>query len=171
LIAAVLSGDQNLLRDYLDGDPYTNCAVRMGLAPKGSTKETIGPLRDVMKVWLLSTLYGASPKSLHDNLPDSTLQQAEEFVRQNRISYTRYWQWSTGASKFSCTRPVLRARCTAGCIIWIHRNERMIIFFPLRETGLETFRCRQRAPKFCAWLVCLGPTTELRSMRPSMMRF
>lgn len=94
LIAAVLSGDQNLMCDYLDGDPYTNCAARMGLAPKGSTKENIGPLREIMKVWLLSTLYGAAPKSLHDELPGSTLRQAEEFVRQNRVSCARYWQWS-----------------------------------------------------------------------------
>jgi hypothetical protein len=94
LIAAVLSGDRNLLGDYLGGDPYTNCAVRMGLAPADSTKETIGVLRDVMKTWLLSTLYGASAKSLHDKLPGSTLRQAEEFVRQNRVSYARYWQWS-----------------------------------------------------------------------------
>jgi DNA polymerase I len=94
LIAAVLSGDQNLLGDYLSGDPYTNCAVRMGLALAGSTKETIGRLRDVMKIWLLSTLYGASPKSLQDKLANSTLHQAEEFVRQNRASYAHYWQWS-----------------------------------------------------------------------------
>src|SRR5580692_303859 len=94
LIAAVLSGDSNLLADYFDGDPYTNCAVRMGLAPEGSTKATIGPLRDVMKVWLLSTLYGASPKSLHDALTSSTMRQAEDFVRQNHSSYARYWRWS-----------------------------------------------------------------------------
>ena len=94
LIAAVLSGDSNLLADYFDGDPYTNCAIRMGLAPEGSTKATIGPLRDVMKVWLLSTLYGASDKSLHGDLPGSTLRQAEEFVRQNHSSYARYWRWS-----------------------------------------------------------------------------
>ncbi len=94
LIAAVLSGDPNLLADYLNGDPYTNCAIRMGLAPEGSTKETIGPLRDVMKVWLLSTLYGASPMSLHKELPGSTVAQAEEFVRQNHASYVRYWHWS-----------------------------------------------------------------------------
>jgi hypothetical protein len=94
LIAAVLSGDQNMLSDYLRGDVYTNCAIRMGLAPAGSTKESIGSLRDVMKVWLLSTLYGASPRSLHEELPGSTLEQAEEFVRQNRESYSRYWAWS-----------------------------------------------------------------------------
>jgi hypothetical protein len=94
LIAAILSGDSNLLADYFDGDPYTNCAIRMGLAPEGSTKATIGPLRDVMKRWLLSALYGASPKSLHDDLPGSTLRQAEEFVRQNHSSYARYWRWS-----------------------------------------------------------------------------
>lgn len=94
LIAAVLSGDQNMLADYLRGDVYTNCAIRMGLAPAGSTKESIGTLRDVMKVWLLSTLYGASPKSLHEELAGSTLEQAEEFVRQNHESYSRYWAWS-----------------------------------------------------------------------------
>jgi DNA polymerase I len=94
LIAAVLSGDSNLLADYFDGDSYTNCAIRMGLAPDGSTKATIGPLRDVMKKWLLSTLYGASPKSLCGELPGSTLRQAEEFVRQNHSSYARYWRWS-----------------------------------------------------------------------------
>lgn len=94
LIAAVLSGDQNMLADYLSGDVYTNCAIRMGLAPVGSTKGSIGTLRDVMKVWLLSTLYGASPKSLREKLAGSTLEQAEEFVRQNRESYSRYWAWS-----------------------------------------------------------------------------
>jgi hypothetical protein len=94
LIAAILSGDEALLADYLNGDPYTNCAIRMGLAPEGSTKQSVGPLRDVMKKWLLSTLYGASPNSLHKELPGSTLRQAEEFVKQNHSSYRRYWQWS-----------------------------------------------------------------------------
>ena len=94
LIAAVLSGDQKLLADYVTGDPYTNSAVRMALAPEGSTRETIGPLRDVMKVWLLSTLYGASAKSLHEKLPGSTLEQAEEFIRHAHVSYAHYWTWS-----------------------------------------------------------------------------
>jgi DNA polymerase I len=94
LIAAVLSGDENMLSDYLNGDVYTNCAIRMGLAPAGSTKGSIGTLRDVMKVWLLSTLYGASPRSLHEKLAGSTLEQAEEFVRHNHESYARYWAWS-----------------------------------------------------------------------------
>jgi DNA polymerase I len=94
LIAAVLSADEKMLADYLSGDVYTNCAVRMGLAPAGSTKESMGALRDVMKVWLLSTLYGASPKSLHDKLAGSTLEQAEQFVRGNHESYQRYWAWS-----------------------------------------------------------------------------
>ena len=61
LIAAVLSRDEKLLADYCDGDAYTNCAIRMGLAPLGTTKESIGALRDVMKRWLLSTLYCVSP--------------------------------------------------------------------------------------------------------------
>lgn len=89
----------------------------MSLAPEGSVKETIGPLRDVMKVWLLSTLYGASPKSLHDKLSGSTLQQAEEFVRQNRASYARTGGGRIFALKFSCMRPVSRARFSAGGII------------------------------------------------------
>src|SRR5215467_13642456 len=71
------SGDANLLADYLNGDPYTNCAIRMGLAPEGSTKETVGALRDTMKVWLLSTLYGASSKSLHEAVQPGSARRAD----------------------------------------------------------------------------------------------
>jgi len=75
-----------MLADYRRGDVYTYRAFRMGLAPAGSTKESIGTLRGLLKDWPLSTLYGASPKSLHEKLAGSTLEQAEEFVRQNRES-------------------------------------------------------------------------------------
>jgi DNA polymerase I len=94
LIAAVLSGDHDLLVDYLNGDPYANSAIRMGLAPEGATKQSIGQLREVMKKWFLSTLYGASPMSLYKDLPGSTLSQAEQFVEHNHRSYRQYWRWS-----------------------------------------------------------------------------
>ncbi|MCH1407706.1 MAG: hypothetical protein L7V87_01630 [Verrucomicrobiales bacterium] len=53
-LAAILSGDEELLRDYEAGNPYIRFAIRAGAAPEGGTKETHPSERATYKVVMLA---------------------------------------------------------------------------------------------------------------------
>ena len=100
-IAAKLSQDLAMQKAYDSGDPYLDSAVSMDFAKPGATKQTAGTIRDVFKVWLLSSQYGATVKSLVDRLPPELAMKvpspdasAEEFLEKHRRVYWRYWQWA-----------------------------------------------------------------------------
>jgi DNA polymerase-1 len=63
-IAAVLSGDQNMIQAYLSGDPYLEFAKLAGAIPPGGTKKTHGVVRDQFKQCVLGFQYGMGHKSL-----------------------------------------------------------------------------------------------------------
>ena len=63
-IAAVLSGDSNMIRAYESGDIYLWFAVKIGDAPMGATKETHGALRDHYKPAILGIQYEIQAQSL-----------------------------------------------------------------------------------------------------------
>jgi DNA polymerase I len=57
-VAAVLSGDRQMIEDYLHDDPYLILGRNAGMIPKTGTKETHGAERDLCKIYVLATLYG-----------------------------------------------------------------------------------------------------------------
>ena len=100
-IAASLSRDPAMLRAYLSGDAYLSAAKAMGMVPPSATKESHGDTRGVLKIWLLSVQYGATPNSLVNALPHELRQKlpspresAEDFIEKHRRTYRRYWQWA-----------------------------------------------------------------------------
>jgi hypothetical protein len=90
-IAAKLSEDRQLLSD-LEGDPYLSFAVRSGFAESGATKESHGPLRDMFKIAMLSTIYGAGDHTLGRTL-GTDVATAREIRRQFRRQYRTLWEW------------------------------------------------------------------------------
>jgi DNA polymerase I-like protein with 3'-5' exonuclease and polymerase domains len=121
----------------------------MRFAPPESTKASIGALRDIMKVWLLSCLYGATAKSLSDKLRGSTVEQAERFIRENHNSYAKYWDWSNKRVEIF----LYETHFEQTCFGWAHRldpserDEPAFTFagnrsrnFPMQATCAEILR-------------------------------
>jgi DNA polymerase I len=63
-IAAVLSGDDELLNACLSGDVYLGIAKLLGLAPAEATPQTHGAVRAMFKTVVLGILYGLSARAL-----------------------------------------------------------------------------------------------------------
>jgi len=177
-IAAALSGDREMIRAYESGDPYLRSAISMGFAPRNATKETHGYIRDTFKVWLLSTQYGATDRTLVGRLTPELAAQlsdpftlAQDFLRQHRRLYRRYWAWAHGhVELFVCKDHVEQT-----CFGWKHHLNRRLenwklrnesLNFPVQATGAEILRwacvyateagIKVCAPVHDALLVC-GP--------------
>jgi hypothetical protein len=151
-IAAALSGDRGMIRAYESGDPYLRSAISMGFAPQGATKETHGYIRDLLKVWILATQYGATDRTLVGRLTPELAAQlrdplglAQDFLKQHRRLYRRYWNWANGhVELFLCKDHVEQT-----CFGWKHHLNRRLerwelrnksLNFPVQATGAEILR-------------------------------
>jgi DNA polymerase-1 len=91
-IAAVLSGDANMLADYDSGDPYTAFAKRARAIPPDGSKRTHPMIREKYKVVALAVMYGMGLTSLAHQL-DMPKAYAAEILDQHKRLYRRFWQW------------------------------------------------------------------------------
>lgn len=151
-IAAALSGDREMIRAYDSGDPYLRSAISMGFAPGDATKETHGYIREIFKVWLLATQYGATAYTLVGRLTPELaaelpipLSLAQDFLRQHRRLYRRYWVWANGHVELF----LYKDRVEQTCFGWKHHlNQRLenwklrneSLNFPVQATGAEILR-------------------------------
>jgi len=92
-IAAVLSGDTNLIAAYRSGDPYTAFAKVAGAIPPDGSKQTHPDIRERYKTLMLGTNYGLSERAfaLRANI---SLAEAHRIMVSHKINYRRYWEWS-----------------------------------------------------------------------------
>lgn len=92
IIAAVLSGDKNMLKVYRAEDPYMQAAILAGAAPVGATKATHPEVRARFKVALLGGQYGMGVASLATKTKLS-LEEAKKLHAQMHRTFASYWQW------------------------------------------------------------------------------
>lgn len=97
-IAAVLSGDQLLQKDYLNGDVYLTFAIHIGLVPESATKATHAAERELCKMIFIGLLYGMSAKTLalKLNCDDAS---ARKILTDYRQRYPQLWQWQEALIK------------------------------------------------------------------------
>ncbi|MDB4759249.1 DNA polymerase [Akkermansiaceae bacterium] len=91
-LAAMLSGDEALRRDYEAGDPYIRFAIRAGAAPNGATKETHPAERATYKVAMLALQYGIGDQTLAQNL-GVPLPTARRLITSHQEAYPNFWRW------------------------------------------------------------------------------
>lgn len=91
-IAAVLSGDSNMIRAYESDDIYLWFAIEIGDAPSGATKETHGELRDQYKPCILGTQFEIQAGTLAAKL-QRPRRDAARLLRLHREIFPRYWKW------------------------------------------------------------------------------
>lgn len=96
-IAAALSKDPMMLRDYLEGDVYLDLGIAAGVVPPGATKATHGSQRDMLKPCGLGLVYTMGPETLaarlegHVEFPRLI---ARDLWRAHHERYKAFWAWS-----------------------------------------------------------------------------
>lgn len=91
-LAAALSGDEALVKDYQSGDPYMAFAIRAGAAPEGATKKTHPSERATYKTAALAIQYGIGDEALGQNLGVPT-PTARRLIATHQFAYQIYRCW------------------------------------------------------------------------------
>jgi DNA polymerase I len=154
-IAAVLSGDPNMLADYRSGDPYTAFAKRAGAIPSSGSKRTHPIVRESYKTVSLAVLYGMGLTALANRL-DVPRAYAEEILNQHKRHYRRFWAWQLEHLQF-----VLTKRWTSSVLGWTfhledHPRLSSLANYPMQANGGDMLRVA----------CCLGVERGVRVIAP-----
>jgi len=98
LIAALLSGDKNMIKAYESGDVYLYFAKAARAVPQDATKESHGAMRDIFKEVVLSTQYQKTAYGLSITLTEKAGRfydedEAEEFLEMFEEAFPVYSEW------------------------------------------------------------------------------
>ena len=164
-VAAVLSGDEEMIKSYLSGDPYLAFAKASGAIPSTATKQSHPQARDVYKLCSLGILYGMQARGLA-TYSGQTVEVAERILESHRRVYKKFWEWTDGVLEQALLRGFVRTRYG-----WRFRAPwksnkpdpkhrkgvpiRTIRNFPVQATAAEMFRLAcclitERGVRVCA---------------------
>jgi DNA polymerase-1 len=151
-IAAALSGDENMRRAYLSGDPYLEFAKLAGAVPADATKSSHKAARDQFKATTLAVQYGMEFESLSERLGSSKY-AARDLLALHKLSFPRFWRWAQetcdralieqriasvhGWEMFCGTHPRHRATSYSG---QHEHNLRSLMNWPMQTHGSEMMR-------------------------------
>jgi 5-hmdU DNA kinase, helical domain/DNA polymerase family A len=154
-IAAALSGDENMMADYLSEDLYIAFGIAAGVLPKDATKETHKAIREMLKQCVLGVLYGMGAKTLALKIGRSEL-VARSLIEAHRRRYKKFWQWSNAIVSRGMQRLPLST-----VFGWrLHPTEysrpTTLMNFPMQANGAEILRLA----------CCLGTERGIRVCAP-----
>jgi hypothetical protein len=135
-IAAVLSGDSELLAACETGDVYLGIAKQLGFVPADARAETHGALRNLFKTVVLGITYGLGARSLAARTGVSLFEAAEILARL-RARFRKFEMFARSVGDHAglhlelSTQFGWRMRCSSGA------NPRTIRNFPMQSTGAE----------------------------------
>lgn len=97
-VAAILSGDDNLLQAYNSGDVYLAFAKQSGLVPEDATKTSHKLERMLCKATVLGLQFGMGHAKLKTKLKLDSGQEVsdektQELINAHKTTYSRYWRW------------------------------------------------------------------------------
>ena len=148
-VAAALSGDLRLIRDYSSGDIYHALARMCGLTDDpdpASWKKKDPGTRQRMKSLQLGISYGMGVPSLARGLDRHPL-IASEVIERHRRRYPRFWGWR--ADMVSAAMVERRTTSVFGWPLRISTspNQRTLYNFPMQAGGSEMLR-------LATWRLC-----------------
>ena len=142
-VAAAVSGDVAMMRDYAEGDPYVNFGIAVGMLPARSTKVSAAithpGVRDQLKVACLAILYGMGPQLLGPRMNRSKA-VARALIELHRRRYHAFWDFAQRA-----TDHLMRGGSLETTFGWhLHPskfpNPRSIVNFPIQGNAAEILR-------------------------------
>jgi len=100
-IAAGLSGDELMIRGYIQGDPYLAFAKAANLAPPDATKKSHKLIRDRCKSIVLGINYGMGPEAMAAKAGITPV-EAKELLWLHKETYNRSGNGWTALSRIQC---------------------------------------------------------------------
>jgi hypothetical protein len=169
-IAAMLSGDPNMLAAYASGDPYLAFAKQAGAIPLDGTTKTHRGVRELYKQCVLGVAYGMEAFGLALRI-DRPLIVARDLLRAHRETFSVFWRWSDAVvdhakltgELHTCFGWALHGCCDA--------NPRSLRNFPMQAHGAEMLRlacclATERDIEVCApvhdAMLIMAPTGEIQ---------
>ena len=145
-IAAVRSGDKQMLELYASGSPYIGFAQRVGQVPATATKKTHAKVHEAYKVACLGAQYGMQLETLAQRLGIPSF-VANEMLSQHRGLFSQYWAWAEDWIAHAIDTGVMSTTLGWTCRTGITEfNARSISNFPIQATGADILRVA------CVWL-------------------
>jgi DNA polymerase-1 len=97
-VAAILSGDENLLDAYRSGDVYLAFAKQAGMVPQNATKSSHKFERMLCKSTVLGLQFGMGHKKLKTKLKldsgqDVSDEKTQELIDAHKTTFHQYWKW------------------------------------------------------------------------------
>ena len=138
-IAAALSGDANLLEDYLAEDVYISFLVRSGRLPMGASKASHPLEREIAKVVMLGLVYGMTPYGVACRLK-ITEQEANHLIEAHQQRYSTLWQWQNNIID---TAPAHGLICSqSGWSMRVDKSTKKTTLknWPIQATGADILR-------------------------------
>jgi DNA polymerase family A len=148
-IAAALSGDPALMRDYAGGDVYHALALLCGLTNERDPvkwKSADPAMRQRMKPLQLAVNYGMTVPSLAKGLDRHPL-IASTIIERHRKTYPRFWQWREQQVQMAMIRRRLETVFGWPLQLTSSPNKRTLYNFPMQGNGAEMLR-------LAAWRLC-----------------
>jgi hypothetical protein len=139
-IAASLSGDGNMQRAYMSGDPYLAFAKQAGAISQSATRTPeIEGVREQYKTTALGVLYGMEPHSLGQRIERSP-GEARDLLRAHHEAYRRFWDWSDAMVDYAMLYNHIYT--VFGWVIHVddNVNSRSLRNFPMQANGAEMLR-------------------------------
>jgi len=142
-VAAAVSRDVAMMRDYVEGDPYVNFGIAVGMLPPRSTKASAAithpGVRDQLKVACLAILYGMGPELLGQRMNRSKA-VARALIEAHRRRYHAFWDFAQRT-----TDHLMRGGSLETAFGWhLHPsrypNPRSISNFPIQGNAAEILR-------------------------------
>jgi len=98
LLAALLSGDEEMLKAYESGDVYLAFGKSIGYIPKDGTRATHKKERDECKAVVLGLSYDMSEYGLAIDLSEKfgrrvTPEEALKWIEKHKKAYKKFWAW------------------------------------------------------------------------------
>ena len=148
-VAAVLSGDQELLASYRGGDVYHTLALDSGLTtdpdPRHWAKHNQTE-RQRMKSLQLGINYGMGVPSLARGLDRHPL-IASNLIERHRRKYSRFWQYRENQVMLAMLDRQIESVFGWPLRITTSPNKRTLYNFPMQSGGAEMLR-------LAAWRLC-----------------
>jgi DNA polymerase I len=137
-IAAVLSGDPNMLEAYLSGDCYLAFGKQAGLIPPGGTKDTHANERELCKRCVLGVQYGMTEFGLAMNVGGIAV--ARRLLRAHWETYRVFWRWSDRALDHAMITGSIHTVFGWTLHLGSEINPRSLRNFPMQANGAEMLR-------------------------------
>jgi DNA polymerase I len=148
-IAAALSGDQALMRDYGAGDVYHALAKLCGLTNEPDPvrwKKENPAMRQRMKPPQLAVNYGMGVPSLAKGLDRHPL-VASAIIERHKATYPRFWQWREEQVQLAMLDRKMATVFGWPLYLSSSPNKRTLYNFPMQSNGAEMLR-------LAAWRLC-----------------